>query len=125
MSLRVPPREVAQRVVMKHQSLGNRESKMNLLFICIWHAIKAGDVSVVRFCRSVGCSVGFGGDCAPTLLCFTLLFALFPFPPLLFLLFFLRMQTLRKYRSSLPVGKAVREPTRTLLPCLHGFTYTD
>ena len=58
MSLRVPPREVAQRVVMKHQSLGNRESKMNLLFICIWHVIKAGDVSVVRFCRSVGCSVG-------------------------------------------------------------------
>ena len=65
MSLRVPPREVAQRVVMKHQSLDNRESKMNLLFICIWHVIKAGDVSVVRFCRSVGCSVGFGGDCAP------------------------------------------------------------
>ena len=88
MSLRVPPREVAQRVVMKHQSLDNRESKMNLLFICIWHVIEAGDVSVVRFCRSVGCSVGFGGDCAPTLLCFTLLFALFPFPPLLFLLFF-------------------------------------
>jgi hypothetical protein len=87
MSLRVPPREVAQRVVMKHQSLGNRESRMNLLFICIWHVIKAGDVSVVRFCRSVGCSVGFGGGCAPPLLCFTLLFALFPFPPLLFLLF--------------------------------------
>ena len=91
MSLRVPPREVAQRVVMKHQSLGNRESRMNLLFICIWHVIKAGDVSVVRFCRSVGCSVGVAlvlGGIVPLPFVLYTFIRPFPLPPVTFLAFF-------------------------------------